>query len=541
MTIAVAEDHAAFEPKEHARGYQLKSDRARFRAPFPAQYRASGVLLHVTSLPSRYGIGDVGPSAFAWVDQLVAAGQSWWQVLPLGPTGFGHSPYQALTSFAANPLIISPDQLVEEGLLDTADLNGCSFRSDYVDFEKVMPFKKRLLARAWKNFRSGSHAELGEVFEQFCEEKGAIQDDAALFMALRARFQGAPFQEWPADLVRRDPRALANARRELAESINQFRFGQFLVLRHWQILKNYANERGVRLLGDLPIFVSPDSSDAWANPEVFLLDDRSKPRVVAGVPPDYFSAQGQLWGNPLYNWEALRQAGYRWWIERLRARLDYLDAIRIDHFRGFEAAWHVPAGAATAASGQWIPGPGADFLEKVESALDGLPLLAEDLGVITPAVTALRDQFHLPGMRVLQFAFNGDPNNPHLPRHCVHNSVVYTGTHDNDTTRGWYDGLTEHERGHLWNYLQSPPGEAAEVPWEMIRLASSSAAALAITPYQDLLGLASSARMNIPGRAEGQWRWRRPGDEAGNESAFRRLSDLTSACKRLPPRSSPVG
>jgi 4-alpha-glucanotransferase len=493
--------------------------------------------MHVTSLPSRYGIGDVGPSAFAWVDQLAAAGQTWWQVLPLGPTGYGHSPYQALSSFAANPLVISPDQLQGDGLLEAGDFSGCSFPSDYVDFESVIPLKERLLARAWKNFQSGVRPDLRSAFEQFCEDKASLQEEPALFMALRNRFGGMPFQEWPAGLAWREPNALSKARGELVEEIDKFRFGQFILLRHWEILKNYANDRGVRLLGDLPIFVSPDSSDVWANPELFMLDEQSKPRVVAGVPPDYFSAEGQLWGNPIYDWDALRQTGYRWWIQRLQARLEYLDGIRIDHFRGFEAAWHVPTGAPTAASGQWVPGPGADFFDKVRRALGGLPLLAEDLGVITPAVTALRDQFKLPGMRVLQFGFNGDPNNPHLPHHCVHNSVAYTGTHDNDTTRGWYDALPEHERRNFWRFLQRPPGEAQEAVWELIRLAWSSGAALAMMPFQDLLGLGSSARMNSPGQADGQWRWRCT-DAALNNAAWQRLHELTRTSGRLAAKAT---
>lgn len=510
----------------------MKPERSGFSAPFPPAYRASGVLLHVTSLPSRYGIGDVGPSAFAWVDLLAAAGQSWWQVLPLGPTGYGHSPYQALSSFAANPLVLSPEQLKKDGLLEPGDCGDCSFPSDHIDFERVVLFKERVLARAWENFGRGARADLRPAFEQFCEEKAALQTEPALFMALRAKYQGAPFVEWPAGLARREHGALETARRELAGVIDRFRFGQFLLLRHWKILKDYANQRGVRLLGDLPIFVSPDSSDVWANPELFLLDGQSKPRVVAGVPPDCFSADGQLWGNPIYDWEAFRKTGYRWWIDRLQARLDYVDAIRIDHFRGFEAAWHIPAGAPTAATGRWVAGPGADFFDKAQRALGGLPLLAEDLGIITPAVTALRDQFRLPGMRVLQFAFNGDPNNPHLPHHCVPNGVIYTGTHDNDTTRGWYDALPEHERRNLWHYLQRPSGEPEEAVWEMIRLASASGAALAVTPFQDLLGLGSATRMNIPGRADGQWRWRCP-DEALNTPSWQRLRELTQKSGRL--------
>jgi 4-alpha-glucanotransferase len=453
-------------------------------------------------------------------------------VLPLGPTGYGHSPYQALSSFAANQLVISPDNLMEDGLLKPSDCKDCSFPSDHVDFERVIPFKERVLARAWDNFRSGARPDLRAAFDQFCEEKAELQEGPALFMALRAKLRGAPIQEWPADLALREPAALAQARRELADAVRQFHFGQFILLRHWQILKDYANQRGVRLLGDLPIFVSADSSDVWANPELFLLDGHGKPRVIAGVPPDYFSAQGQLWGNPLYDWEALKQTGYRWWIDRFQARLDYLDAIRIDHFRGFEAAWHVPAGATTAAAGRWVPGPGADFFEKVRQSLGRLPLLAEDLGDITPAVTALRDHFQLPGMRVLQFAFNGDPHNPHLPHHCVHNAVIYTGTHDNDTTRGWYDTLPEPERCNLWNYLHRASGKSHEAAWELIRLAWSSGAALAMTPLQDLLGLGSASRMNVPGRADGQWRWRCPAD-ALNDTFWQRLQELTRTTGRL--------
>ncbi len=516
------------------------SKRDRFNAPFPQGYRASGVLLHVTSLPSPYGIGDVGPSALAWVDQLAAAGQSWWQVLPLGPTAYGHSPYQALSSFAANPLVLSPEQLAKEGLLDLAELENLDFSSGYVDFERVIPFKKRVLALAWKNFRARSYPELRSAFEQFCHKSASLQDDSALFMAIRARFGGVRFQEWPAGLARRDPKNLATIRGELAEAIEQFRFEQFLVLRQWQQLKRHANDRGVRILGDLPIFVAPDSSDVWAAPELFLLDGQLNLRVQAGVPPDYFNAQGQLWGNPIYNWEALRQTGYRWWINRFEARLNFLDAIRIDHFRGFEAAWHVPAGAATAAAGQWVAGPGADFFDKVRAALGGLPLLAEDLGTITPPVEVLRDRFLLPGMRVLQFAFNGDPNNPHLPHRCVHNGVVYTGTHDNDTTRGWYDLLPEHSRRNLWNYLQRPSGEPDDVPGEMIRLAWSSPAALAITPFQDLLGLGSEARMNIPGRGDGQWAWRCAWDNMTNDAVFHRLYELTASSGRLAKDSLPA-
>lgn len=501
-----------------------------FTAPFPPGYRASGVLLHVTSLPSRYGTGDLGPSAFAWVDRLATAGQSWWQVLPLGPTGYGNSPYQALSSFAATPLVISPEKLIEDGLLTQSDCQHDAFPTDQLEFDRVVPFKQQILVRAWQNFQSGARPDLRDAFAHF-REQDSVQDEAALFVALRAKFEGAPFWQWPQELAMRKPQAIADARREMADAIDRFRFGQFLLLRQWRALKEHANQRQVRLLGDLPIFVSPDSCDVWANPEYFLLDDRRRPTVVAGVPPDYFSADGQRWGNPLYDWQALRQTGYWWWIKRLQVRLHYLDAIRVDHFRGFEAAWHVPADAPTAASGEWVAGPGAEFFDAVRHVLGCLPLLAEDLGLITPAVTALRDRFQLPGMRVLQFAFDGDPNNPHLPRNCVHNSVVYTGTHDNNTTRGWYDAAPDHERANFWRHLQQSPGDPNEAVWELIRMAQSSEAALAVVPLQDLLGLGASARMNFPGRPEGQWRWRCSA-EALNDPAWQRFSELSQGARR---------
>jgi 4-alpha-glucanotransferase len=510
-----------------------------FSVPFPPEYRASGVLLHVASLPSRFGIGDVGPSAFAFVDRLAAAGQSWWQLLPMGPTGYSHSPYQSLSSFAANPSVISPDRLIEDGLLQRSDCENVDFSTERIDYDYVIPFKERLLTRAWNNFHQGARADLRGEFTHFTRETAALQDDPALFMALRKKFGGAPFQAWPADLARREPTALARARQELDEDVQRFRFGQFMVLRHWKGLKDYARQRGVRLLGDLPIFVSPDSSDVWANPELFLLDENLNPTVVAGVPPDYFSVDGQLWGNPLYHWEALKARGYRWWIERFQARLAYVDAIRLDHFRGFEAAWHVPAGAATAAQGAWVSAPGVEFFTQVRKALGGLPLFAEDLGDITPAVTALRDQFGLPGMRVLQFGFSGDAKNPHLPHNGTHNALVYTGTHDNNTTRGWYDDLPETERAQVWKYLERSQGHAHEVAWELIRLAWMSHAALAITPVQDLLGLGATARMNIPGRADGQWRWRCPESVLTDEDVWLRLRTVTAEASRLAVTTPP--
>jgi 4-alpha-glucanotransferase len=480
--------------------------------PFPPGYRASGVLLHVSSLPSPYGIGDVGPAALAWVDRLQEAGQSWWQALPLGPTGYGNSPYQSLSSFAGNELSISPEGLIADGLLRTSDCEGNSFSPTSVDYDAVIPFKNRLLETAWTNFSAGARPDLRPDFDRFCHDQEHWLEDYALFRALKARYKDAYYLEWPAELVQRTPAALTLVRRELAGQTEQVLFAQFLLFRQWERLREHARANGVRLIGDLPFFVSPDSSDVWANPELLLLDSRHRPRVVAGVPPDYFSAQGQLWGNPVYDWAALRQTGYRWCVDRLRALLANVDAIRLDHFRGFAAAWHVPAGAPTAQSGQWVPGPGAEFFSAVQRELGSLPFIAEDLGLITPDVYALREQFRVPGTRVLQFAFDGHSDNPHLPDNYVPNTVVYTGTHDNPTAREWYEELPDAQRRALWSYLKRPDGGSSDAAPALMQLAWSSAAALAIAPLQDVLNLGTEARMNVPGRTEGNWRWRCSGD-----------------------------
>ena len=486
----------------------------------------------VTSLPSRYGIGDLGPDAFAWIDRLCEAAQSWWQSLPLGPTGYANSPYQALSSFAGNWLLISPEGLIEDGLLRASDCEGHSFTADSVDYEAVLAFKRRLLETVWHNFCSGSRADLRPDYEEFCNLQAHWLDDYALFRALKAKHNGAYYLDWPGELVERAPGAMARAQQDLATEIQQVRFAQFLLFRG-ERLRQYARAKGLRLIGDVPFFCVP-SSDVWANPELFELDKLHRRRFVAGVPPDYFSAQGQLWGNPVYNWDVLGQTGYRWCIDRLRALLAHVDVIRLDHFRAFSAAWHIPAGAPTAQSGNWIAGPGADFFEAVRRELGPLPFIAEDLGMITPDVTALRDRYQMPGMRVLQFGFDGDSGNPHLPDNYVHNTVVYTGTHDNNTTRGWFEALPDDEndeRQRLWNYLGRSPGESSEAAPAMMRLAWSSSAALAIAPLQDLLNLGADARMNVPGRADGNWRWRC--DEAMlSPSAFDWLRDLTEESHR---------
>jgi 4-alpha-glucanotransferase len=491
-------------------------------------------LLHVTSLPSPYGIGDVGPAAFAWLDQLHYAGQSWWQALPLGPTGYSNSPYQALSSFAGNGLLVSPDFLIEDGLLSAEDCEvGRTFPKDAVDFDGVIAFKHRLLVRAWSNFGSTYQAGLRTEFEQFCSEQAHWLDDYALFRALKMEYRGVDFLEWPLEFVERAPAALDRVRHDLKEKIDQSRFAQFLLFRQGKRLKEYAREHGILLIGDLPFFVSQDSSDVWANPESFQLDDHLRPRFVAGVPPDYFSAQGQLWGNPVYDWDALRRTGYRWCIDRFKALLAHVDLVRLDHFRGFCAAWHVPPEAKTAEHGNWVPGPGADFFEAVQRELGHLPFIAEDLGLITPDVIALRDKFEFPGMRVLQFAFDGHRDNPHLPDNFIPNAVVYTGTHDNTATRAWFEGLPENARRNVWNYVGHADQSTSEVAWELIRLAWSSRAGLAIAPLQDLLNLGVEGRMNLPGTAKGNWRWRAT-KEMLTRSVFDRLRELTSSSGRNP-------
>ena len=495
---------------------------------FGPEYRAAGLLLHVTSLPSRYGIGDVGPAAFAWIDRLCDAGQSWWQALPLGPTGYANSPYQALSSFAGNWLLISPDVLIEDGLLRASDCEGHSFPAEFVDYETVTAFKRSMLETAWRNFGRGERPDLQTAYEQFCNSQTHWLDDYALFRALKTRYNGAYHLDWPSELLHRAPAAIAQARQELDAEIQLVRFAQFLLFRQGGNLQGYARAKGLRIIGDLPFFVSPDSSDVWANPEFFQLDEQHRPRFVAGVPPDYFSVQGQLWGNPVYNWEALRRTGYRWCLDRLRALLAHVDLIRLDHFRAFAAAWHIPADAPTAQSGSWVSGPGADFFEAVKREFGHLPFIAEDLGMITPDVTALRDRYELPGMRVLQFGFDGDSRNPHLPHNYSHNAVAYTGTHDNNTTRGWFEALPDWQKQVVWNYLERSSGD---ISTELIRRIWTSPAALAIAPLQDLLNLGAEARMNVPGSTEGNWRWRCT-ESMLSGPAFGWLRDLTNVSNR---------
>jgi 4-alpha-glucanotransferase len=489
--------------------------------------------MHVTSLPSPYGIGDVGPAALAWVDTLHAAGQKWWQALPLGPTGFNNSPYSCLSSFAGNTLLISPDLLIKDGVLGPSDCEaGRHLPKSVVDFDMVIAFKQQLLDRAWRNFERSTHWQLWDDFERFCSDEAHWLDDYALFRALKARFAGAHFLDWPQELLKRNRSALVRARRDLADEMYATRFGQFLIFRQGQRLKHYAHERGVSLIGDLPFFVSLDSSDVWANPENFQLDANLRPKFIAGVPPDYFSAEGQLWGNPVYDWEALHRSGYRWCIDRLKSLLAHVDLVRLDHFRAFCAAWHVPPTAKTAEPGRWFPGPGAAFFEAVRAELGHLPFIAEDLGIVTPDVVALRDKFELPGTRVFQFGFDGSPQNPHLPHNYVPNTVAYTGTHDNTTTRGWFVSLPEHVQQKAVSYTLTAGAGTGEVAWAFMRLVWTSKAGLAIAPLQDLLNLGEEGRMNVPGIAADNWRWRCTEDML-KPSIFERLRELTTSAGRM--------
>lgn len=486
--------------------------------------RASGVLLHPTSLPGPWGIGDLGPEARAFVDGLAEARQRWWQVLPLGPTGYGDSPYQCFSAFAGNPLLISPQELLDEGLLDPRDLEAKpQLVEGWVDFGQLTRWKMSWLRRAARNFLTSRTGSLAQEYAAFRREQAFWLDDYALFMALKEAHGGVAWTEWDTALVRRAPQALADWRARCELKIEEHAILQFFFFRQWHKLRTYASERGVGLIGDVPIFVAHDSVDVWSYPDLFFLDEQGQPSVVAGVPPDYFSATGQLWGNPLYRWERMAEDGYRWWIERVRCTLQLVDVVRIDHFIGFTRYWEIPAGSPTAEHGRYLPGPGAHFLDSLRAALGGLPLIAEDLGAVTPEVDRLRDQFQLPGMKVLQFAFASDPHDRFLPHNFTSNFVVYTGTHDNDTTVGWFRSASARERAFAQRYLGR---SGRDIAWDLIRLGLASVADTFIVPAQDLLSLGSEARMNFPGRPEGNWRWRlRSGQLTG--AVWQRLADLT--------------
>ena len=469
--------------------------------------RSSGILLHPTSLPGRYGIGDLGEWAYKFVDYLAEHSQRLWQMLPLGPTSYGDSPYQTLSAFAGNTLLISLDKLVEEGWLSPEDVAAVpDFPHNNVDFGPVIDYHNQMLNRAYENFASNAQQPHKHSLGQWSEQNRDWLEDFALFMALKEHHGGKPWVEWDEGEALRQPEALLEARERHARDIDQHRWRQWMFSRQWLDLKAYANGKGVRLIGDIPIFVAHDSSDVWANPHLFFLDEKGYPTVIAGVPPDYFSETGQRWGNPLYRWEELALDGYSWWIRRIRATLDLVDIMRIDHFRGFEAYWEVPASEATAVRGRWVPGPGAHFFEVIQASLGGLPIIAEDLGVITPEVEALRDSFGLPGMKIMQFAWAGGVEDPFLLHNHVPNCVVYSGTHDNNTTIGWWHEEATPEIKEFVNaYFDR---EVHEINWELIRAAEMSVAHTCVIPMQDILNLGAESRMNLPGREAGNWTWR---------------------------------
>jgi 4-alpha-glucanotransferase len=475
--------------------------------------RSSGILLHITSLPGKFGIGDFGPLAYSFVDFLAASKQGLWQILPLTPTGFGDSPYQSYSAFAGNTNMISPEKLLEDGLLSSDDLADVpEFNEDRVEFDAVIKFKNRLLAKAFENFKHSAHAHLRAEFEAFCGYARKWLNDYALFRALLKAHNGAAWNTWQKELALRDEAALVVARKELQDEIEAQKFYQYLFYKQWFRLKGYCAEKRINIVGDMPIFVAHNSSDVWAHPELFKLKEDGSPVVVAGVPPDYFSEDGQLWGNPIYHWEAMRETNFQWWVERLRETLKFVDLVRIDHFRGFVATWEVPAADNTARNGKWVEVPGRQLFEVFQAKFDDLPVFAEDLGVITPDVEKLRDDFNLPGMKVLQFGLGGDASNTYLPHHYTRNTVVYTGTHDNDTVVGWYESRKEsheeyakRELNFCLPYLNST-GE--EIHWDFTRAALSSVSDTAIIQLQDVLGLDTNARMNLPATEEGNWNWR---------------------------------
>ena len=493
--------------------------------------RSSGILFHPTSLPGKYGIGTLGKEAYAFIDFLKKSRQKLWQIFPLGPTGYGDSPYQSFSSFAGNPYLIDFDLLIEAHLLSEEDLRDVFFgdNEEYIDYGAIYNQKYPLLRRAYENFKSSDNHEMRENLEHFKRENASWLNDYSLYISLKNHFNGLPWNEWAHDIKNREHRAMEHYRNELADDIEYHNFIQFLFFKQWGDVKRYANENGIKIIGDIPIFVAADSSDAWANPEIFLFDEERKPVKVAGVPPDYFSATGQLWGNPLYNWQKLKETNYSWWVERVRANLSTCDIIRIDHFRGFEAYWAVPYGDDTAINGQWEPGPGIDLFNAIKSQLGELPIIAEDLGLMTQGVIDLREATGFPGMKILGFAFDSGEENDYLPHTYTKNCVVYTGTHDNDTLIGWFQKAKEEDRQFARDYLNSRSDD--KIHWDAIRGAWSSVANMAISPVQDFLGLGSEARINTPGVAAGNWQWRLKHGVLTDELADR-IAKLTKVYSR---------
>ena len=503
--------------------------------------RASGILLHPTSLPGSHGVGDFGSEAFAFVDFLKDAGQKLWQVLPLNPTGYGDSPFQCFSAHAGNHLLISLEKLREQGILEAADFQALpSFPQDAVDFGDVIRWKTLLLKKAASRFVTSATGDTRRAFDDFCANNASWLSDFALFMACKENYGGVAWNTWPQVIAQRSAGGLDAAHARLKEQVLAVQYWQFEFFRQWKQLQEYAHQAGIRIVGDIPIYVALDSADVWTNPEYFQLSDEGQPQRIAGVPPDYFSATGQCWGNPIYRWDRLQKSGYRWWIDRFRAALELYDAVRIDHFRGFEAYWEIPADQTTAIHGRWVKGPGAEFFAALEREFGDLPIIAENLGVITPEVESIRKRFRFPGMAILQFAFGNDPQGPSFrPHNYSRELAAYTGTHDNDTTVGWWNssGATDStrtaedvakERAFARAYLDF---KDEPIHWVMIRAILSSIADLAIVPLQDVLGLGTEARMNLPGTSKGNWRWRFKHDDLTAELA-RRLREMVELYDR---------
>ena len=496
--------------------------------------RSAGILLHPTALPGSWPIGDLGEQAFGFVDFLSEAGQSVWQILPLGPTGYGHSPYNTLSAFAGNTALIDLQQLIANQDLDRALVEAAVNNCAGMSFHQVHSVKHRLLETAKRNFFHRRSPERCDNFTRFCRHNADWLDDFGLFMAIKDAFNNQPWSDWPESLRRHQPDAIAAWRDSHAAQCDLYKYQQYVFYEQWQTLKRYANRKGVKIFGDIPIFVAYDSADVWANQHLFQLDAEGMPLAVAGVPPDYFSSTGQRWGNPLYNWQAHLAEDFHWWTRRFIHQLQQCDMIRIDHFRGFQACWSIPAAEKTAVNGHWEEAPGRKLLEKLQTINAKMPIIAEDLGVITEDVEALRDDFGLPGMNILQFAFDSGPDNPYLPENHAANSLVYTGTHDNDTTLGWWRSLPQAQKERIRDYLGKP---RPEMPWNLIELAMASPARLCIIPCQDILGLDKSARFNTPGRATGNWQWQLSPEMLTDDLA-RRLRKLTASYHRCPDKSA---
>ncbi|MFX1250847.1 MAG: 4-alpha-glucanotransferase [Promethearchaeota archaeon] len=489
--------------------------------PFGAN-RYGGILLHPTSLPGDYGIGDLGPNLYRFIDFLHVSGQQLWQILPLGPTGYGNSPYQCFSSFAGNPMLISPEKLQEIGILEEFD--SPRFPESRVDFGKIIPFKWEFLERAFENYSGKRSPPLQERFDAFTKQQQFWLEDYALFMSIKKAFNLQAWNTWDEPLRLRDPNTLKKWKADHTAEVEFHKFVQFLFNLQWNDVRAYSQRKNVKIIGDIPIFVAYDSADVWANRELFYLDDEGKLLYVAGVPPDYFSETGQRWGNPLYRWDVMKAQEYNWWIQRVKYSFMQVDILRIDHFRGFEAYWQIPADQPTAIIGDWVPGPGIDLFIALRKALGHLPIIAENLGVITPAVDNLLQQTGFPGMRVLQFAFGGDDSqfteNRFLPHNYVYNTIVYTGTHDNNTTKGWFETVPETTQNKVLKYVNS---NGEDIVGDLIRLAWSSVAQMSVIPLQDLLRLGKEGRMNFPGTESGNWEWRfkweQLRDEKSNEFA----------------------